>query len=314
MKKHIDDIFKDQFDQFEAPVSDGLWDKIQQNPKWQQHLRRQKIRNLSIYAVLAVIVISSCVVLLHQRNNIDNQDIEISSIEDENLTVTAQETANIQPSGNNDSTPEVSTDETSAPADSAPETAVAPAVQSSTNTIETMIPADDNNNIIPPATTESSVPQNNSVSNEKSSEKTTNSNNNNRNNPTQASESESNNKNNNKSKLDNPANNEVPNTPSVNGNEHPSSSLFSIPNAFTPNGDGLNDIFKPVTSADIQQYQLDIFAMNGQHIFTSRSIEFGWNGEFQGGAQNSGNYIYVIKYKDSTGREHIDKGQLLLIR
>ena len=307
MKKHIDDIFKEQFDQFEAPVSDGLWDKIQQNPGWQQHLRRQKIRNLSIYAVLAVIVISSCAVLLHQRNNIDNQDIEISAIEEENFSEAPQSTTTAQSNDNNDSTPEVSADETSIPADSAPETAVDPTVQSSSNAPETMTPVEDTPNIIIPATTEHAVPQDNAVTNEKASEKAANNNNSNKN-STQASES--NNKSNNT-----PGSNESPtNTPNTNENTNPNNSLFSIPNAFTPNGDGLNDVFKPVTSADIYQYQLDIFAMSGQHIFTSRSLEYGWNGEFQGGAQNSGNYIYVIKYKDNSGREHIDKGQLLLIR
>lgn len=302
MKKHIDDIFKDQFDQFEAPVSDGLWDKIQQNPGWQQHLRRQKIRNLSVYAVLAVIVISSCAVLLHQRNISDNQDIDTFSVEEEELAVSSQETADIQPA-NNDAMPEISADETIVPADPVLEATDTPSAQNDT---ETMIPAEDNSAVVNPANIEPPVPQNNSVP-EKSSEKTATNNNSNKN-STQASES--NNKSNNT-----PGSNESPtNTPNTNENTNPNNSLFSIPNAFTPNGDGLNDVFKPVTSADIYQYQLDIFAMSGQHIFTSRSLEYGWNGEFQGGASNSGNYIYVIKYKDNNGKEHIDKGQLLLIR
>lgn len=305
MKKHIDDIFKEQFDQFEAPVSDGLWDKIQQNPGWQQHLRRQKIKNLSIYAVLAVIVISSCAVLLHQRNNADIQDFEISSTEEENLMVTAQEPVDIQPSSNKEAIAEISADETIVPTDPVPEATDTPAAQNDT---ETMIPAEENSSVVNPATSESSVPQNNSVS-EKSSEKTANNNNNNSNNKSTPT-SESNDKSN-----VNPGRNESPTThPNTSENVNPNSSLFSIPNAFTPNGDGLNDIFRPVTSADIQQYQLDIFAMSGQHIFTSRSLEYGWNGEFQRGAMDSGNYIYVIKYKDNSGKEHIDKGQLLLIR
>lgn len=303
MKKHIDDIFKDQFDQFEAPVSDGLWDKIQQNPGWQQQLKRQKTRNLSIYAVLAVIVISSCAVLLHQRHNTANQDIETAVVEEEIITENAQEATTKQPSSNPEDMPTLTTDETLAPANPTPETTDIPAAQNDT---ETMIPAEDNSSIVNPANTEPSVPQNNSVP-EKSSEKNA-TNNNSNNKSTPAAES------NNKGNIT-PDNNESPATPSnPSENANPSSSLFSIPNAFTPNGDGLNDIFKPVTSANIQQYQLDIFAMSGQHIFTSRSLEYGWNGEFQGGAQNSGNYIYVIKYKDNSGREHIDKGQLLLIR
>lgn len=302
MKKHIDDIFKDQFDQFEAPVSDGLWDKIQQNPGWQQQLKRQKIRNLSIYAVLAVIVISSCAVLLHQRHNTANQDIETAVVEEEIITENAQEATTNQPNSNADAMPIVTPDETVAPAIPATETIVTPTPSSVT---ETIIQTEDKSNAIIPETAEPSAPQSNPASSEKTSEKATN-----KTTPTQTSESDNKNKSNN-----NPASNEPPvTTPDAGGNESISGSPFSIPNAFTPNGDGLNDIFKPVTTASIMQYQLDIFAVSGQHIFTSRNLEYGWNGEFQGGMMNSGNYIYVIKYKDSNGKEHIDKGQLLLIR
>jgi gliding motility-associated-like protein len=303
MKKHIDDIFKDKLENFEAPVSDGLWDKIQQNPEWQQHLKRQKIRNLSIYAILAVIVISSCAVLLHQRNNTNNQDIETSVIEEEILTENVQETTTNQPNSNPDAMPTLTTDETVAPANPTPETTDTPDAQNAT---ETMIPAEDNSSVVNPTNTEPTISQNNSVP-EKSSEKTVHNNNSN-NKSTQAAES------NNKSDKT-PDGNESFTTPShPSENANPSSSLFSIPNAFTPNGDGLNDVFKPVTAASLQQYQLDIFAINGQHLFTSRNIEYGWNGEFQGSMMNGGNYIYVIKYRDSGGKEHIDKGQLLLIR
>ena len=301
MKNNIDDIFKDKFDQFEAPVSDGLWDKIQQNPRWQQHLRRQKIRNLSVYAVLAVIVISSCAVLLHQRHNADNQDIETSLVEEEILTENAPEATTNQPNSNADAMPIATTDEAVAPAVPATETVVTPTPSTAT---ETTIQTEDKSNTITPETKEPSAPQSNPVSNEKASEKATN-----KTTPTQTSESD------NKSNNNNPASNEPPvTTPIAGGNESISGSPFSIPNAFTPNGDGLNDIFKPVTTASILQYQLDIFSVSGQHIFTSRNLEYGWNGEFQGGMMNSGNYIYVIKYKDSNGKEHIDKGQLLLIR
>lgn len=301
MKNNIDDIFKDKFDQFEAPVSDGLWDKIQQNPGWQQHLRRQKIRNLSVYAVLAVIVISSCAVLLHQRHNTNNQDIETSVVEEEILTENIQEATTNQPNSNADAMPIVTTDETVAPAVPATETIVTPTPSTAT---ETIIQTEDKSNSTAPEMTEPSTPKSNPASSEKTSEKASN-----KTTPSQTSESD------NKSNSNNPANNEPPvTTPDAGGNESLSASPFSIPNAFTPNGDGLNDIFKPVTTASIMQYQLDIFAVSGQHIFTSRNLEYGWNGEFQGGMMNSGNYIYVIKYKDSNGKEHIDKGQLLLIR
>ena len=301
MKKHIDDIFKDKLDQFEAPVSDGLWDKIQQNPGWQQHLRQQKIRNLSIYAVLAVIVISSCAILLHQRNNIDNQAVEPQQMEEDSLITTPQEVNTTPLSSTDPMMPEATTDEAATAANPDPEATAAPATQTA---IEMANPTEDNAGVVNPVLTEPSTPQNNAASSEKASEKST-----------FNTEQAQPNKHSNKSEQNNtPSNNEPATTHNASGNENSNSSLFTIPNAFTPNGDGLNDVFKPVTAASLQQYQLDIFAVSGQHIFTSRSIDYGWNGEFQGSIMNSGNYIYIIKYKDNSGKEHIDKGQLLLIR
>ena len=67
MNKNIDQLYKEKFENFEAPVSDSLWNKIQENSTWQQHLRRQKIRNLAIYAGLAIVAIGTCIALiLHQ--------------------------------------------------------------------------------------------------------------------------------------------------------------------------------------------------------------------------------------------------------
>ena len=59
MSKNIEELYKERFEQFEAPVADNLWDKINQNPQWQQHLRRQKIKNLVFYASMAIVAIGT---------------------------------------------------------------------------------------------------------------------------------------------------------------------------------------------------------------------------------------------------------------
>src|ERR1041384_3504677 len=50
-----------------------------------------------------------------------------------------------------------------------------------------------------------------------------------------------------------------------------------VPNAFTPNGDGLNDVFLPVTRG-VKKYSLELFNRWGERIFFSREPMIGWDG------------------------------------
>lgn len=301
MKKHIDDIFKEQFKEFEAPVSDGLWDKIQQNPSWQKQLRRQKIRNLSIYGFLAVAVVSSCAVLLHQRHHTDNQLVEETFIEETSEDVPqTTSTATIETKSEVEESAIASTVENAQVSD--PDNT---SIQNSTNEIVTS-----ENQASESVYTEAEATEIQGNSNSSTSPSR-------QNNPQETKNTDKKQESKSSVKSDEGENVVGSETTPQTGNaasENQHASLFSIPNAFTPNGDGLNDIFRPITAANIQQYQLDIFSMNGQHIFSSKNLDYGWNGEFQGSTSNSGSYIYVIKYKDENGKEHIDKGQLLLIR
>lgn len=69
-----------------------------------------------------------------------------------------------------------------------------------------------------------------------------------------------------------------------------------IPNAFSPNGDGLNDVFKP-TLINFEDYNLEIYNKWGQKIFESFSADNGWDGSVAGGDAPSGVYTYLMKYK-----------------
>lgn len=66
-----------------------------------------------------------------------------------------------------------------------------------------------------------------------------------------------------------------------------------IPNAFTPNGDGLNDEFKAVGEG-VDFYQLNIYDRWGNLLFNSNHIEQGWNGTVNGQPAQSGVYSYEI--------------------
>lgn len=297
MSKNIDQLYKEKFDNFEAPVSEGLWDKIEQNPKWEKHLQKQRKRNLSIYAGMAIVAIGSCLVLLlHRPDSVEpTQNDFTEEISDEVPTLNSEKTISDISSKENTIAKEKNSENLVEPkSETAPSTQTTsentvtdPSIN---NTIGSEKAVPKNDNEIPDSSEKQNTTINPPVDNKK------------------ASESQVQNEN---ALSSEPTNSPVP---APEDNATPNSSLFSIPNAFTPNGDGLNDIFKPVTAAEIINYQLDIFTTNGQHIFSSKNIEFGWNGEFQGGLVNGGTYIYVIKYKDDKGKEHIDKGQLLLIR
>jgi len=73
---------------------------------------------------------------------------------------------------------------------------------------------------------------------------------------------------------------------------------FWLPNAFTPNHDGQNDVFRPVTQrTSLEPYQLLIFNRWGQLIFRSTNPDEGWDGTFEGEQCQSGIYSYMVQYR-----------------
>ena len=89
-----------------------------------------------------------------------------------------------------------------------------------------------------------------------------------------------------------------------------------IPNMFTPNSDGLNDVWKPFfASCSKQGYQLFIFDRYGSVIFHTTNIEEGWDGTVNGkySAPNAV-YLYKITIKDPEGKQYEYKGHITLVR
>jgi len=87
-----------------------------------------------------------------------------------------------------------------------------------------------------------------------------------------------------------------------------------IPNAFSPNGDGLNDIFKP-TLINFEKYTLSIYNRWGAKVFESNSAELGWDGLYDGRDAPQGVYSYVMRYKTTENDTWQNKsGALQLIR
>jgi len=87
-----------------------------------------------------------------------------------------------------------------------------------------------------------------------------------------------------------------------------------VPSAFTPNGDGKNDIFK-VGSISFQKLEeFRIFNRWGQEVFYTTDPKKGWDGTFNGQSQEMGVYNYIIRLAYPDGKVDTYKGSVTLIR
>jgi gliding motility-associated-like protein len=92
---------------------------------------------------------------------------------------------------------------------------------------------------------------------------------------------------------------------------------FWMPNAFSPNGDGLNDVFKPVQRYDyVSSYHFSVYSRWGELIFETSDIEQGWDGNHKGKLAPLGSYVYRIVYTaHSTGTEtQVKSGTIMLVK
>lgn len=90
---------------------------------------------------------------------------------------------------------------------------------------------------------------------------------------------------------------------------------FWVPNSFTPNNDGVNDLFLPRVR-DVAYYQLEIFNRFGELFFSTNNTEDGWDGTLGGKLAPTGVYIWkiqYIKYSDETNKLE-QTGTITLIR
>jgi len=87
-----------------------------------------------------------------------------------------------------------------------------------------------------------------------------------------------------------------------------------VPNAFTPNGDGLNDIFRPIPVGITNIEYFRVFSRWGQMVYSTSEIGPVWDGKFNGKMQASGTYVWMVKGTDFTGKVIIKKGTVALIR
>ena len=92
---------------------------------------------------------------------------------------------------------------------------------------------------------------------------------------------------------------------------------FYVPSAFTPNHDGVNDLFRPIRRCDdnnFTNYEFSIYNRWGQIIFNSSNASEGWDGNFKNKMQPLGGYVWMLHYKDRlTGKIVRANGTVILI-
>lgn len=89
-----------------------------------------------------------------------------------------------------------------------------------------------------------------------------------------------------------------------------------LPNAFSPNGDGLNDRFFPVfrETSPYTLYSFRIFNRYGKELYYAANRTAGWDGASQGQPAPSDTYYYYIQLFDTDGRPKELRGSVTLIR
>jgi gliding motility-associated-like protein len=89
-----------------------------------------------------------------------------------------------------------------------------------------------------------------------------------------------------------------------------------VPSAFTPNNDGLNDVFHIRMVCPIRHFGIKVFNRFGQVVYTSYYLNQGWDGKFNGEPVDIGTYLYEITYTPDLLNAHElhKKGDVTVIR
>jgi gliding motility-associated-like protein len=88
-----------------------------------------------------------------------------------------------------------------------------------------------------------------------------------------------------------------------------------IPNAFSPDGNGINDVFIPKMYG-VREFNMSIYDRWGDLVFTSVDSEVGWNGKVNGTGElvKDDTYIYIIYIRDLLGNPRTYKGRITLLK
>jgi gliding motility-associated-like protein len=89
---------------------------------------------------------------------------------------------------------------------------------------------------------------------------------------------------------------------------------YYIPNAFTPNGDGVNDIFRAIPVGIANTTYFRIFNRFGELVFETNQWLKGWDGKYKGKDQANGTYVWIVTGTDRNFNKVSEQGTVNLIR
>jgi gliding motility-associated-like protein len=88
-----------------------------------------------------------------------------------------------------------------------------------------------------------------------------------------------------------------------------------FPSGFTPDKNGLNDLFKPITNLKLPYFRLSIYNRWGEQIFQTMDVTKGWDGKIRGMNADAGVFIWYCEFKRPGATEIKSvKGTFILVR
>jgi len=91
-------------------------------------------------------------------------------------------------------------------------------------------------------------------------------------------------------------------------------SKLTFPNAFSPNGDGINDVFQAKVYENITEFHAYIFNRWGQKLYDWTDPTGSWDGTFQGKAVKDGVYFLLVKAKGGDGQDYNIRKDVNILR
>lgn len=89
---------------------------------------------------------------------------------------------------------------------------------------------------------------------------------------------------------------------------------IEMPNIFTPNEDGINDVYKPINITGVEQLNLSIYNRWGELVFQTNDPNTTWDGKFNDLNCSDGVYYWIINYTDLNEKSNLTNGFLTLSR
>jgi gliding motility-associated-like protein len=91
-------------------------------------------------------------------------------------------------------------------------------------------------------------------------------------------------------------------------------SYVFFPTGFSPNGDGVNDLFRPKYSIDLEKFNLQVYNRWGELVFSTADLNEGWNGLYQNTEQPMSTYVWTAQYNFRKKKPINQSGNVTLVR